>query len=149
MNFRKVFFTTVILFVVVVIGFGFYVVGSPQDARLKDMDNQKISDLQRISYSINQFYRENSSLPENLGQINIKNEDLLKDPQTEQSYTYNTLSNKEYELCANFNFSSKENNREHAPTPFPVDGEKIDWSHSSGKDCFKMKVTTNTNRNIP
>lgn len=147
MNFRKVFFTAVILFVVVVIGFGFYVAGSPQDARLKDMDDKKVSDLQRISHSINQFYSSNGNLPDSLNQIKVGNDEWLKNPQTKQKYKYRIISDKKYELCADFNFRSDENDKVHAPTPI-VKGEQ-DWSHSSGKDCFEKRVTTSTNKNIP
>ncbi|MFB6226118.1 MAG: hypothetical protein ABEJ02_02090 [Candidatus Paceibacteria bacterium] len=149
MNFRKIFFTVVVVFVVFVVVFGFYVAGSPKDARLRDIDDRKISDLQRISYSINQFYKANNDLPDNLEQININNEDLLQDPQTNKTYRYNIISNNEYELCADFNFSSKEKDRAHAPPLAPVGAEQTDWSHSSGKNCFKRKVTTSTNRGTP
>lgn len=138
----RVFKITVIIFVLVVIGLGFYFSGSPQDARLREFDQQKLSDLRRISYSTERFYRENNKLPSNLKELRKENNNLsITDPQHNKVYKYKKINKRKYELCANFNLKSEKFSQEKTSSSF-----KNKWNHKKGEECFQFEVN-NPNRN--
>jgi hypothetical protein len=48
---------------------GFFIIGSPMDARLQRFDQQKVSDLQTIQWQILDHYQRTESLPQSLDDL--------------------------------------------------------------------------------
>lgn len=135
-----------IILLLAVIG-GFTVVGSPVEQRRINNDFDTINDLQNIQYDILNYWQKTDRLPKSL-------EDL-DDPLTpkysfrnrvdnngneEQEYTYNKLSDLKFELCANFETSSEENDSK------SIQGYRKellldeDWEHTEGENCFERYI---------
>ena len=135
----RIFLTIVIISVITSIIYGFFLLGSPAQQRLIKLDQQRISDLQNISFAINSYWQNNKKLPENLDLL--KKSDLyylnsLQDPQTKNPYEYRILGEQLYELCANFDAPSVAGD---ATMPTPVSQEK--WDHAAGITCFEREVS--------
>ncbi|PSO44567.1 MAG: hypothetical protein BRC22_02315, partial [Parcubacteria group bacterium QH_9_35_7] len=135
-NISRIFKISVVLFVIGIIAIGLYFVGSPQQARMKKFDKQKISDLQRLSHFIDGYYRENEKLPDKLEELKQNKPNLsITDPQTNRKYQYEKIKNRQYKLCAEFNNSQTESKRYY---PTPRREEK--WNYQQGESCFELKV---------
>ena len=144
----KYFIYTIIGVVAVAIIAGFFIVGFPQEERLRRFDDQKISSLQTIQNYIVEFYRAKNKLPENLA---VMNDDLRgvivpKDPQTGREYEYRTTGELSFSLCTDFNRPSFANYGENMPKAssyaYPYRGPFGDetWTHSEGKVCFARTI---------
>jgi len=122
------------LIVVASIILGFLVVGSPSEQRLLKFDNEKINDLSSITWEIENYYRENNKLPEDLNQIRDDSyaEEIFTDPQSGEPYGYNLVGTDTYELCAEFNLDSSSFNSR----AYPI----YDWTHNVGENCFKKTI---------
>ncbi|MBA3733054.1 hypothetical protein H0W91_01625 [Patescibacteria group bacterium] len=134
---------------VIVIGsiaWGFSVLGSPRTQQLYKYDLQKVSDLQNISNQLNSYYYNTGTLPQSFGVMsNGFSLPNFADPQTKKPYEYKIDSNNTYELCAEFNKSSKAdeiNNKPYMIAPaYPGGNGILDWSHPAGHFCFNGKVS--------
>jgi hypothetical protein len=137
----KVFFWMTLGLTIIVFVSGLFMVESPWEAKARRVDNKIVDNLNRIEYRINNFYKENDRLPENLKELPEKDkyvymdEHHLIDPRTQDIYEYNVLSDKEYELCADFKTSNK--NDESRPRTI-----NRTWEHDSGRECFNLEVET-------
>ena len=60
----KVFVKIVIGVVVLAVGYGIFLSGSPQKQRAFQFDQRRISDLQNISSALNTYWKNNEKLPE-------------------------------------------------------------------------------------
>lgn len=139
----------VLAFVTVVSGF--FIVGTPMEARLYRFDDQKVSDLQSIQYQIANYYQLKQKLPLSLSDLSdpISNIVVPLDPQTGQQYEYSVVNGTStlFSLCATFN---KENRGKYAvgregvaqfPTPaiVGIKGES-NWQHGVGRVCFDRTI---------
>lgn len=137
-----------ILVLAVVIG-AFFIVGSPQTARLVQFDQQKISDLQEIQLEVAYYWQSKEKLPETLPDLNdaISGYKVPVDPQNSASYEYNIKDapNLSFELCATFN---KQGNDMYGSSAAPVsvpekmkaDGYADNWAHTAGRFCFERII---------
>mgnify|MGYP003385972903 FL=1 len=116
---------------------GFFIVGTPGQARLGRFDQQKVSDLQQIQSEIVNYYQAKQKLPLTLADIN----DPLSqygsapvNPETLQPYEYKTTGKTSFQLCTNFN------NIATSPTysaPIVKRASVSDnWEHVAGRVCF-------------
>jgi len=118
---------------------GFIIVGSPETARLRRLDAERIEELQAIHNAIQNLCVEweekkakmKGALPESLPQLakqvsetGFYELDLL-DPVTGETYEYRVVNETEYELCADFDTALD---------------RKTDmfWNHPAGHHCFKF-----------
>jgi hypothetical protein len=118
---------------------GLSVAGSPQEARLRGFDAQRVENLNTITSSINEFYRMNRYLPKSLNELEdnvMYYVDDFTDPETGERYEYRTVGADQFELCAAFSFS----------TLGAGDAGKLSYvqgvwgEHDSGKVCKTQKV---------
>jgi len=127
---------------VIVIGsiiWGFAVLGSPRTQRLIKYDEQKVTALQGINSQINNFYRNKGFLPKNMEEITSNDSYYVSqtnDPQTQEPYEYEKVSDTTYNLCAEFN---KESDEKEDKTSYRYDYYG-DWTHSDGRHCFSKNV---------
>ncbi len=135
----QVAFYGVILVTLATISGGFMVADSPKVAREKKMDAERVAHLDQLSYTLEDFYRQNEGLPEHLSEKRFAQ---FVDPENKQPYEYRKIEKNSYELCATFT-------RE-AP-PFPEEGFGVqipagdgrDWHfHEAGRQCYERKIDT-------
>ncbi len=125
------------LVVIVIVG-AFFMIGSPNTARLIQFDQQKVSDLQGIQSQIVNYWQRKGALPNSLADLDdpISSYKIPNDPQTNQPYEYivkdaNKLS---FEVCATFNKELKQ------PQSARYGLTSIVWDHSAGRVCFERTI---------
>ena len=84
---------------------GFFIIGTPAQARRYQYDEQKVSDLQTIQSEVISYWQEEGKLPTSLAVLNdpAAGVTVPVDEQTGQPYQYSVLSKLAFKLCANFN----------------------------------------------
>lgn len=139
----------VAILVVATIVAGFFIVGTPAQARFARYDVQKVSDLQNIQSQITTYYQAKQKLPIAIADLNnsLSYGPLPIDPQTGESYVYQTGEGLSFKLCAVFNAESRSNQsqavetRAVAPTPAGVKSMVQDnWQHGAGHVCFDRTI---------
>ncbi len=136
----KAFAFIVTLLVLVFIGYGIFITGTPGQQRALQFDQRRVSDLQQISYAVNAFWQRSNALPQSFD--DLKNQQnyyiqSINDPKTGSQYEYKILGDTSYELCAVFQTdSSQYATRLKTPVPF---SEQV-WNHGTGRTCFKKEV---------
>ena len=116
--------------VVVVLAFGFHLLGPPRDQRAISADERRVSDLRTNAQQINA--RQGTPLPETLEKEWPRGYPIhLNDPVTNVPYEYHPKAGTAYELCATFETASAEGDAEYQP-PSPF------WHHTKGRRCFEL-----------
>ena len=127
---------------------GFFIVGTPQQARLMRFDEQKIGDLQGIQSQIVYYWQQKKQLPRSLGDLTdtISGYTAPLDPQDNKPYTYKiTQQPYSFELCATFNAEAL-NSPQGRNIAYPVSGgegyykQEDNWQHGSGDVCFSRTI---------
>ena len=134
---------------VVVIGAGFFIVGTPMQARLARFDVEKVNSLQNIQYQVINYWQAKQVLPASMNDLNnpLVYGPVPVDPQTGESYTYEATGKFSFKLCATFNAQSRgtgtENMYFERTAPVPAGGKMVppdNWQHSSGRVCFERTI---------
>ncbi|MCX6788096.1 MAG: DUF5671 domain-containing protein [Candidatus Kaiserbacteria bacterium] len=130
-----------------VVGAGFFIVGTPAEARLSRFDAQKVSDLQNIQSQIIGFYQAKQKLPGTITDLNnsLSYGPVPMDPQSGASYEYQPGEGLSFKLCAAFNASSRGNQTMYAePMAVSPMGGKMaapdNWQHGAGNVCFDRVI---------
>ncbi len=141
---RKVWLVISIVIVLISIVWGFSVLGSPRTQKLLKYDELKISNLQSMTYGINNYFSSKGILPNTLEEISGGNYYVpLMDSQTNKPYEYKRTGNLTYEVCADFNSAS--NNKDSSSNlPYMYDRNVTSWVHPSGYYCFAQTINPNT-----
>lgn len=139
-----------LVLVVVSIGAGFLILGTPQHARLVRFDQQKISDLQSIQSQVINYYQQKQTLPVALSNLNdsLSYFTLPTDAQSGEAYGYRiTTPPYSFEICATFNTAgdSTGSNNTYAVAPYMpgsahVGGTFDNWVHTAGQTCFERTI---------
>lgn len=122
---------------------GFFIVGSPRDARLIRFDSQKISDMQTIQSQIVYYYQQKEVLPNSLSELNdpLSYFTVPLDPQSGAQYEYRKTANLSFELCAEFNKEGDDRTMRGYSMPIPVEmGMSNNWEHAAGRACFTRTI---------
>ncbi len=126
--------------VVMVIG-AFFIIGSPQKARLSQFDQQRVNDLQSIQYQIVNYWQRKEMLPQQLSDLAdpISGYAVPVDPSTKQPYAYSVKAADVlgFELCATFDLASQQNTQ--AQPVYPGDVAQ-NWTHPAGYYCFERTI---------
>lgn len=133
--------------VVLAIVAGFFIVGTPWEARLYRFDEQKVSDLQNIQYQVVNYWQSKEKLPVQLSdmQDSISGFIVPSDPQSGASYGYEVTGALSFKLCATFNAESQmlsPSARTVPLAPSGVNGKGIadTWQHETGEVCFDRTI---------
>lgn len=125
---------------------GFFVVGSPQQERVRRFDERRIQDLQIVQSEIINYWRLKEKLPASVDALrdDIRGFVPPRDPQTDAPYEYAVKSIEGFELCAIFVFSNGGLSGIAPPHaylayPEPYYG-KGSWDHGVGRTCFERKI---------
>lgn len=135
---------------IVIIGsivWGFSVLGSPRTQRLIKYDEQKVNDLMNITYAVQTHYSTNGVLPKDFVELAKLNYSLMTiDSQTQKVYEYSVTDKTHYELCADFNKATSDNNNRNNIT---LPTGSVSWSHPAGRYCFPQTVVPNNSMYAP
>jgi len=132
----KVFLWAVVVAVVLAVGYGFFLTGSPATQRALQFDLRRVSDLQQISFAVDEYWARNQKLPEALEELQDSRYyfvSSLQDPETQEPYEYLVSGEKTYELCAVFSMSSTDD-RQFLRFPSKA------WEHEEGRVCFSLEI---------
>jgi hypothetical protein len=137
-----------VLVLIAIIG-SFFVIGSPNSARLAQIDMQRVSDLDGIQSAIINYWQAKEKIPTTLDDLkdSISGYSAPQDPETKQYYEYRIIDadGLKFELCANF--SKKSNEKEmgytqpmYCPVGVYCAGNIRNWSHPEGRYCFERII---------
>lgn len=127
---------------------GFFVIGTPWQARLYRYDDQKVSDLETIQSQIVSYWQAKQELPVSLAALSDSISGFVSpvDPQTSQLYEYTVKGAQTFELCANFNavaqpYSVALRAVPVGPAGYPsADAQNNVWNHGAGRTCFTRMI---------
>ena len=133
--------------VVLTIGAGFLIIGSPQSQRQYRIDEQRVNDLSSIQSAIvYSYYQPKQKLPASLDDLNnpINGFTVPVDPQTGSAYEYSVKGPLGFELCATFNMPSRGETAKNGfisrPMPTGYGGMSEVWQHGEGRTCFSRTI---------
>ena len=130
------------LLVVLTIAAGFFIVGTPGQARQYRLDEQRVSDLQNIQWQIVSYWQQKQKLPAALPELtdSISGWNVPIDPKTGAGYEYVVKGETSFELCATFasDRTLKSNSSIARPSSVYEKGVEIadNWDHKAGHVCF-------------
>jgi uncharacterized membrane protein len=132
------------LVVVLAILGGFFIVGTPQEARMHRMDQQKVSDLQNIQWQIINYWQQKERLPGGLDELNdpLSGYTIPVDAESGEAYDYLPTGPTSFKLCATFNLAggAQQMGRDYS-YPVPVGTKGMDtWEHTAGETCFERTI---------
>ena len=135
----------VLVLVFITIVTGFFVVGTPGQARTYTQDLQRVTDLQTIQYQIVNYWQHKQALPAKLAdaQDSLSNITLPTDPVSGQSYEYQATGSTSFRLCATFGALSQDNTVNYSvPVPAGLGGPGTNenWQHGAGRVCFDRTI---------
>ena len=131
------------ILVLVTIIAGFFIIGTPWQARLYRFDDQKVSDLQGLQYQIVNYWQMKEELPATLAQLNdsLYGAHVPVDPQSGESYEYRRVGPLAFELCATFNAPASSRGAAHmSMAPYPIDRTAETWQHDAGRTCYARTI---------
>lgn len=126
--------------VILVILAGFFIVGTPRQARLVQYDTQKVDDLQNIQYQIVNYWQSKGKIPETLDELHDPLTGFIvpTDPQTDEAYTYTKTGTLSFSLCTDFNSESLEMQVRSIPVSYGI--TNANWEHAAGHVCFDREI---------
>lgn len=125
---------------------GFFIVGTPAQARLYQLDERKISDLTNIQWQVVSYWQQKGTLPLELSNLDDPISDYIVpvDPQTDEPYGYEKTGIRTFKLCATFNADGPRMPQNLPRTVRSVTdlGEDIgsNWTHEAGETCFERRI---------
>lgn len=116
---------------VVAIGGGFFIIGSPKELRAQKFDNERVQNLQSIQSEIINYWTQKEDLPATLEDLkdSISGFTQPYDPETNEPYKYEPLSPLSFNLCAVFKTSVTR-----------YEPYQQNWSHGEGEVCFTRSI---------
>ena len=120
---------TVVVVAAVAVGIG--ILGSPADERVRQLDQRRVEDLERIARAVDVFSSRRQQLPSVVEDLRETGVLVPNDPISGVPYEYRRLDDKTFELCAQFERPSSEPGRP------AIEGF---WSHGIGRQCFRHEV---------
>ncbi len=122
---------------------GFFVVGSPARARLEQLDQRRVSDLQSIQSYVVSFWQSKERLPKTLDELkdDLRGVAAPADPETGAAYEYDPGEGATFTLCATFALKSDgaSSLARYPSAGGPFTSEEI-WAHDAGRVCFERAI---------
>ena len=137
---RRLIYAALVVVAVVVV-WGFSLIGSPSFNRKVTADRNRIEDLGRLRDDVEQYFQDQRKLPEKLTDLEkVKRwngyQRNLEDPATKKQYDYKASDTYSYELCSDFELTSKEAELEQSR----YNRDDKSWEHGVGHHCFKFDI---------
>ncbi len=135
----KYFFGGCIVVFVGIVVLAASLIRNPQEMRIVRIDEKRVSDLIRISRSVETYFHDQRRLPDTLAEVVSGNRQYvsLQDPETAAQYSYRVLDVQTFEVCAVF-ATSTANSKEQRFVY--IGGVDRDWRHGAGQQCFKLDL---------
>lgn len=136
----KIFFFATLALVVAAFIAAWFFVESPSMARNRRLDQALVQNIYSLETAVNSYYDRNSKWPSNLAELQADkniyiNANALIDPETKAPIAYNRISDKEFEMCANFRTDSI---AEAANQTIPYGGmDANSKDHRAGYQCLR------------
>jgi hypothetical protein len=137
-----------ILAVVTIIA-GFFIIGTPMQARAYQYDQQKVNDLQAIQNEVIMYWQQTGKLPSSLATLNDLTSGVVvpADEQTGKQYEYDVLGKLAFKICATFNsetpaYAITQNELSVPVAPQAVGQQSVvdSWYHAAGDQCFTRNI---------
>jgi len=141
----KIFVGLVTLCVAAGIVAAFVVVGSPSQERARRMDQQRVNNLQQITYALDSYYMLKKDIPPSLKELAGTQDvylESINDPQTKEEYAYRKIEATKYELCATFETEAQKSDVTGMAKPVGYGPYDTMWQHGLGRQCFELQVRT-------
>jgi hypothetical protein len=127
---------------------GFFIVGTPWEARLYRFDEQKVSDLQQLQGEVVSYWQAKQELPATLSDVvdPIMGYTVPTDEQTGAPYEYAVTGKTTFELCATFNAKTQPYALPGRPVSvsvapgYPIQAGEDSWYHDAGHVCFSRTI---------
>lgn len=124
---------------------GFFILGTPYQARQLRFDEQKINDLMQIQSQVVSYYQAKQKLPTSLGDLknSLSYYGIPKDPQSGTDYAYRiTTPPYHFEVCATFNAAGRGSAYRGIPASESTHsgGNFDNWEHAAGQHCFERTI---------
>ncbi len=136
---------------------GFFIVGTPWQARVYRQDTQRVSDLQTLQYQITNYWQHTQALPTTLANVRdpLSGVTIPVDPATGAQYVYQATAATTFKLCATFGAESQGNQSNNyaggvitqqaatspaEPTGLGGSGVSDNWQHTAGQVCFTRTI---------
>ncbi len=133
--------------VIVSIVSGFFVVGTPWQAREYRYDEQRVLHLQDIQAQLIEYWRQKEVLPAALDDLkdSISGYYVPEDPLTNMPYEYRAKGDRSFEICATFNAVSRVSTAQTRAYPAGADMYikpelAGPWTHTAGRACFERTI---------
>lgn len=129
--------------VLVVLVWGFLLMGSPSFARKLVADRVRIGDLKEWKRGVVNYFEQKRKLPESLLEIDEENfsRRRFEDPTSKTPYEYRVVDQFTFELCATFQLSSEDAERDKWPNgPSGTSDAAKEWRYKPGHHCFRFEV---------
>lgn len=131
--------------VLVTIVAGFFIVGTPGQAREMRYDSDKIDDLISIQSEIVEYWRNKEQIPAALSDLNdsIYGYKVPTDTQTNAAYEYSKTGNLSFQLCATFNHENMNamgNGMSASRAYYEYGTVQGTWEHGAGRVCFDRTI---------
>lgn len=140
----RIFIGTVITAVIVVVGAGLWLAGSPNAERARRFDATRLSSLQSITNAIDQYYNTNSVLPIDLDTLAKARETYyvssIIDPETNAPFEYIVRGTNNYDICATFTTDAADTLATN-PVPYGLPANRF-WDHKAERTCFNITART-------
>lgn len=132
---------------------GFFHSDTPAKTRDMRLDEQQVNDLSNIQYRVEDSYRVNGALPQDIKSLFVGIEPVSA-PAGRDAYEYKVLGDMKYQLCATFAYPSTPDGSRTtalkepaAPATSPVENPYNNWDHGAGKTCFTREVVKDKTAN--
>jgi hypothetical protein len=123
---------------------GFFLVGSPQMERLRQIDEQRVIGLSTIQNEVVEYWRVKEVLPSTLDDLrdDIRGFIPPTDPETGEAYEYRTIDALSFELCAVFRTSTTlESGYATRERAIPIySGFDENFLHEAARTCFSRTI---------
>jgi len=129
------------VFILVVIIYGFTVMGSPTTARNLRMDADRVRDIETIQWQVVNFWQQKERFPKVLQEL----EDPISgyrnplDPNTGLPFEYTLGEGLTFSLCATFELPAPKTPK-NATNPYLQDRAGQSFEHDAGYTCFERTI---------
>jgi len=137
--------TASVVIIVAIVG-GFFLIEGPGRARTEKFDEDRVNDLNALSQLIDEHFRVNGSMPDDLGPFEggYNFDQISNDPRTGEAYGYERVTDASYRLCATFE-TDEPHRFGYYPRAMPTGlGEErhVDPTviEGAGRQCFEISI---------
>lgn len=131
-----------VVVMLVALGAGFGVLGSPAAQRDLKLDQERVYDLQNMQWEIINYWQTKEALPIMLSDLenDLGYFSVPVDPETGEAYEYRVVGEMTFELCAEFATDSVNDKRRVPSHDIYIIPDSERWEHGMGVHCFTRTI---------